>query len=71
MNWLKNIWKQEPVAVTGAVSAILTLAAAFGLNLTGEQIGAIAAVLTALSALSGRSQVVPVRPLEELAATQE
>ena len=43
--------RKEPALVTGAVSALIALGVAFGLNLTGEQTGASMAV--------ARSQVAP------------
>lgn len=51
--------RREPALVTGAVSALIALGVAFGLNLTGEQTGAIMAVTTAVLAFVTRSQVTP------------
>lgn len=56
---LKRI-KAEPALFSGLVLVLLNLAAAFGLNLTGEQTAAINAVVAALLAFFTRSQVTPV-----------
>lgn len=51
---------QEPVLTHALVMAVLNLALAFGLNVTGDQLAAInAAVLAALSFYT-RSKVTPV-----------
>lgn len=54
--------QREPALVTGIVGALIALGVAFGLDLTGEQIGAIMAVTTAVLALVTRAQVTPVAP---------
>mgnify|MGYP003601833431 CR=1 FL=1 len=58
-----NILKVEPALVTGAVSAILVLVAAFGLPLTEDQkaavLGSIVPVLVLVQALVTRGQVTP------------
>lgn len=51
--------RQEPALVTGAVAAIIALLVAFGLDLSGEQTGAIMALVTAALAFVTRSQVTP------------
>lgn len=55
--------KDNPALVVGAITAIVSLLAAFGLALTGAQSGAITAValavLTLISASVTRSQVSP------------
>ena len=51
--------RKEPALVTGAVAALIALGVAFGLNLTGEQTGAIMAVVTAGLAFVTRAQVTP------------
>lgn len=51
--------RREPALVTGAVSALIALGVAFGLDLSGEQTGAIMAVVTAVLAFVTRSQVTP------------
>lgn len=51
--------RREPALVTGAVAALIALGVAFGLDLTGEQTGAIMAVVTAALAFVTRAQVTP------------
>lgn len=66
------IWKRiqtEPALVSGFVSAALALAAAFGLNLSGDQIGTILAIVSAGLALLVRSQVTPTASLVPVAPT--
>lgn len=59
MNSIINLIRREPVAVAGFVSALISLAAAFGLQLSAEQTGAVMAIVPALSALVVRGQVTP------------
>lgn len=57
------LWKRiqtEPALVSGFIAAALALAAAFGLKLSGDQIGTILAIVSAGLALLVRSQVVPL-----------
>ena len=54
-----SIFKQEPVLVLGVVQAVLALVVSFGLNLTGDQIGAILAVSAAILSVVARTQVLP------------
>lgn len=58
-----NIFKIEPALVTGAVSAVLVLVAAFGLPISEDQkaaiLGSIVPVLVLVQALITRSQVTP------------
>ena len=65
-----NILKVEPALVTGAVSAILVLVAAFGLPLTEDQkaavLGAIVPVLVLVQALVTRGQVTPNAKVDKL-----
>ena len=65
-----NILKVEPALVTGAVSAILVLVAAFGLPLTEDQkaavLGSIVPVLVLVQALVTRGQVTPNAKVEKL-----
>lgn len=51
--------KAEPALVTGLISAVVALAVAFGLHLSGEQTGAISAVVVAILAFVTRSKVTP------------
>lgn len=50
-------WSQEPALYIGLFEAVLALAVAFGLDLSGEQVGAILAVATTFGAVVTRSQV--------------
>ena len=65
-----NILKVEPALVTGAVSAILVLVAAFGLPLTEDQkaavLGSIVPVLVLVQALVTRGQVTPNAKVDKL-----
>jgi energy-converting hydrogenase Eha subunit A len=75
---LRSLWEREPVRV---ISAIATLLAAINAILLGAGAyeGAVAAAITgviaALAAFANeiftRAEVVPLRPLEDLAAAQE
>ena len=51
--------RREPALVTGLVSAVIALGAAFGLDLSGEQTGAIMAVTAAVLAVVTRQSVTP------------
>lgn len=51
--------RREPALVTGAVSALIALGVAFGLELSGEQTGAIMAVVTAALGFVTRAKVTP------------
>ena len=58
---MKTLWGREPALILAAVQAILALVAAFGLDLSAEQTGAILAVSAALLGILTRSQVTPVQ----------
>jgi hypothetical protein len=60
--------KNEPSLVSGLIVALLTLGAAFGLNLTGEQTAAITAAGGAILAFIVRGQVTPTRKTDETGA---
>ena len=60
MEGIRSFLRGEPVAVAAVVSAAITLAVAFGMDVSGEQVAAISAVLTAVSGLFARSAVSPV-----------
>ena len=63
---MKSLWTRiqtEPALVSGFIAAALALAAAFGLRLTGDQIGTILAIVSAGLALLVRSQVTPTAHL--------
>lgn len=55
-----SLWHREPVVIIGVLQALVTLAVAFGFDLTPQQLGAVVALLAALSALFARQQVTPV-----------
>lgn len=54
--------KNEPVLIMAAVQAAIGLATAFGLDLTGGQVGAIMAFSAAVLSLIVRQRVSPVVP---------
>ena len=51
--------KREPVLISGLVSAVIALAVSFGAGLDETQVGAIMAVVAAVTALFTRQQVTP------------
>lgn len=56
------IWekiKREPALLLGLLGASITLATAFGLELTNEQTGGITAVVVAILAIITRANVTP------------
>ncbi len=55
-----SILNTEPAVVVAFVTALLGLGAAFGLNLSSEQIAAIMAVITILAGFLVRHKVTPV-----------
>ena len=56
--WLRRL-QREPAAIGGAIGAFVALGAAFGLQLDGEQVGAIAAFVTFLVGFIVRYFVTP------------
>ena len=52
--------KREPALVAGVISAAIALAVSFGAGLDETQVGAIMAVVAAVTALFTRQQVTPV-----------
>ncbi len=50
---------REPVLILAVVQAVLGLIAAFGLDLTAEQVAAVMAVTAALLGFVARSRVSP------------
>lgn len=63
---LQRAWKgyhmsKEPVMLAELVKAGAVLLALFGLNLTAEQVGAIAIVAGLIAGLVARARVSPVR----------
>jgi len=63
----KKLWLQEPAAVLATVQTIIALAVAFGIDLSGTQVGAILAAIAAVGGLATRSQVSSSRALKQLA----
>lgn len=55
--------KSEPAALMGLLGTIIALVTAFGLELTGKQVGAIMAVAAALLSIVTRQMVTPVSKL--------
>lgn len=55
-----TLWNREPAMILGVIETVLALVLAFGLDLSGEQVGAIMAAAAALLALITRSQVTPL-----------
>lgn len=51
--------KREPALVAGVISAVIALAVSFGAGLDETQVGAIMAVVSAVTALFTRQQVTP------------
>lgn len=56
--------KNEPALVSGFIAAAISLAVAFGFDLSQEQVGAIMALVVAVLAFVTRSQVSPSTPSE-------
>lgn len=57
MSKLSNLWGREPVLILGVVQAALALAVSFGLELSGEQTGAVMAFSAAVLSLIARRTV--------------
>ena len=57
---MSNLWGREPALILGLVSAALSLAIGFGLDLTGEQVGYIMAFVAAVIGVVTRLKVSPV-----------
>lgn len=58
--WLERL-AREPALVAGVVGAAAALTAAFGLELTAEQVGAVVGVLSVVLGIVVRQSVTPVR----------
>ena len=59
INWLTKQIQQEPVLFQGVIQATLALGMSFGLGLTVNQVGTIAAVSAAILAFITRQNVTP------------
>jgi len=57
-----SLIRSEPVLILGGVQASLALGAAFGLHLTGEQVGALVSASAALLSIVCRQAVSPAAP---------
>lgn len=55
----------EPAVIVSLISAIVALAVSFGANLTGDQVGAIMAVVVIVAGLVTRTQVTPAARVNE------
>lgn len=75
---MRSIWQREPVRVANAVftllagiNAILMAADAYDGTVAAVITGIIALLAAFVNELFTRAEVVPLRPLEDLAAAQE
>lgn len=64
---IARLLTREPALIAGAVGALLMVGVAFGLDLSGEQVGALSAAVAAVWAVVVRSAVVPTPKVEEVA----
>lgn len=64
-NSLSNLWGREPAMVLALVQAAIVLVVAFGLQLDGEQIAAITSFTAVLLGVITRSQVIPVKTINQ------
>lgn len=64
MNSVSNLWGREPAVIIGLVTALISLAVGFGLDITAEQVSLITAAVAALLSVVTRSQVSPVAQLD-------
>ena len=58
--------RNEPALIFSLVEAVVALAVAFGLQLTGEQVGAIMAVVAVLTGVSVRAAVYGPRTVDTI-----
>jgi len=56
LDWIKN---REPVAVQGVVVAVIGVGTSFGLDWTGEQVGAVTGLSAVVLGLIARQVVSP------------
>jgi hypothetical protein len=75
---MRSLWQREPVRVmnavftlVAAVNAVLLGAGVYNGAVAGVVTGVIAAIAAFANELFTRAEVVPLRPLEDLAAAQE
>ena len=65
---MSNNLKNEPAMVVALLQAALTVAVSFGLDLSTEQMSALAALAAAAGALLVRQRVTPTSTVDELTA---
>ena len=68
MSGIQDLWGREPAMIVAFVGAVISLAVAFGLQLSADQTAAIIAVVQILLGLITRSQVTPT-PIASFPAT--
>jgi putative effector of murein hydrolase LrgA (UPF0299 family) len=61
VSWLTGFLRREPAMSAGITSAVVALAAAFGLSLPADVVGGVLAVLTLALGAVVRSRVTPVK----------
>jgi hypothetical protein len=59
MNAMTSFVQAEPLRVQALAAALVVLAGAFGLHLTGEQVGALTVVVVIVSGEIARLHVTP------------
>jgi hypothetical protein len=60
--WLAAVLKREPAMAAGITTAIVTLAAVFGLDWAATVVGPVVAVVTLMLSAVVRSRVTPAKP---------
>jgi len=55
-----GLWEDEPVAITGVITALLDAAIAFNAPIAPDQKTAVIAVVSAIGVLIARNRVTPV-----------
>jgi hypothetical protein len=60
MTWFMSQIREQPVYCQGLIQAFIALMVAFGLDLTGDQVGTITAATAALLAFVTHSHVTPL-----------
>lgn len=58
--WLQDSLRAEPVLVLALVQSAIAMFVAFGLNWTGEQVGAVVAFSAAVLGVVARQRVQPL-----------
>lgn len=61
----------EPVALAGAVRAILAVLVAYGLDLSAEQVATVVVAVEVVTALFVRRRVVPTSTITEVNSPEE